>query len=155
MNCIQRYVKNRKPNLTVFNDRGEVYLERWHIIPRNPYFNIYLHKFTKSYAEVLHDHPWCSLSYTISGVVLETILTKRPKRLCDIGAYLKERIVMKGAWMVRSSKMFHYITTLNQTPVWTIFITGPKIKEWGFLTERGLIHNLQYEERSIKGECNE
>ena len=40
---------------------GKNYLSRWHIIPRNRYFNIYLHKFVGSDDDrALHDHPWRS-----------------------------------------------------------------------------------------------
>lgn len=44
------------------------YLSRWHILPRNPWFNIYLHKFVHGDDDrALHDHPWRSWSLLLSG----------------------------------------------------------------------------------------
>ena len=42
---------------------GTNYLERWHLIPRNRFFNVYLHKFSgPDSCRELHDHPWWNLS---------------------------------------------------------------------------------------------
>lgn len=44
------------------------YLWRWHIIPRNRWFNIYLHKFAHGDDDrALHDHPWPSASLILDG----------------------------------------------------------------------------------------
>ena len=51
---------------------GEDYLSRWHIIPRNRFFNIYLHRFTGSDDDrALHCHPWASVSIKLRGVLFE------------------------------------------------------------------------------------
>ena len=44
------------------------YLTRWHMIPRNPWFNIYLHFFVHGDDDrALHDHPWRSWSLLLDG----------------------------------------------------------------------------------------
>lgn len=44
------------------------YLWRWHIIPRNRWFNLYLHKFAHGDDDrALHDHPWVSASLILDG----------------------------------------------------------------------------------------
>lgn len=44
------------------------YLKRWHMIPRNPWFNIYLHYFVHGDDDrALHDHPWASASLLLEG----------------------------------------------------------------------------------------
>ena len=44
------------------------YLWRWHVIPRNRWFNIYLHKFAHGDDDrALHDHPWRSWSLLLDG----------------------------------------------------------------------------------------
>ncbi|MGH8074261.1 MAG: hypothetical protein ACREO4_09325 [Lysobacter sp.] len=44
------------------------YLTRWHVIPRNPWFNIYLHYFEHGDDDrALHDHPWRSWSLLLDG----------------------------------------------------------------------------------------
>lgn len=44
------------------------YLVRWYLIPRNPIFNIRLHRFLHGDDDrALHDHPWRSWSLLLSG----------------------------------------------------------------------------------------
>lgn len=53
---------------------GTHYLKRWHIIPRNPLANVYLHEFTGSDDDrALHDHPWVSCSIILHGWYLEHV----------------------------------------------------------------------------------
>lgn len=48
------------------------YLWRWHMIPRNRWFNIYLHKFAHGDDDrALHDHPWASASLILDGRYIE------------------------------------------------------------------------------------
>lgn len=48
------------------------YLTRWHIIPRNRWFNLYLHKFVHGDDDrALHDHPWASASLILDGRYIE------------------------------------------------------------------------------------
>ncbi len=145
MTWFEKYTKNRTPNLKLFSKNGGVYLNRWNLIPKNRFFKIYLHKFTDSDEETFHDHPWHSLSFVLSGILMEVFLNAKQEQTL--------RIVRKGAWVYRSAKRLHYILLPSSNPVWTIFITGPKIREWGFLKPQGWIHHLEYE--SIrKGERN-
>jgi hypothetical protein len=51
-------------------DGGErrPYLTRWHVLPRNKWFNIYLHRFLHGDDDrALHDHPWRSASLILEG----------------------------------------------------------------------------------------
>lgn len=44
------------------------YLKRWHLLPRNRWFNIYLHHFVHGDDDrALHDHPWASASLLLEG----------------------------------------------------------------------------------------
>lgn len=44
------------------------YLCRWHLIPRNPWFNLYLHKFVHGDDDrAKHDHPWRSWSLLLDN----------------------------------------------------------------------------------------
>lgn len=48
------------------------YLIRWHIIPRNRWFNLYLHYFVHGdVGSALHDHPWASASLVLDGRYIE------------------------------------------------------------------------------------
>jgi len=68
--------KDKEPSIVIGHD-GLPYLKRWYIIPRNKYFNIYLHQFLRSDDDrALHDHPWFSLSHIIEGSYNEVLKDK-------------------------------------------------------------------------------
>ena len=100
------------------------YLHRWYVIPKNKYFNIYLHKFQKSDDDrALHDHPWYSCSILLKGEIREH---------SDKGI----KYVPRWWPVFRTAKFAHRIE-LVKGPVWTIFITGPKTRTWGFYPPGG------------------
>lgn len=110
---------------------GAGYLLRWHLIPRNRFFNIYLHKFIGNDDErALHCHPWDSFSIRIKGQIIEHekcgYMTKsgRAKRFRFRKAEYAHRLSLH-----KSGK-----------PCWTIFITGPVKREWGFHCKNGWQH---------------
>ena len=102
------------------------YLERWYIIPRNKWFNIYLHRFLKSDGDrELHDHPWWSLSFLIKGHLFE-----------ECKDYI--RVIHKWYPYLRSAKHRHRLYLMSGE-AWTVFITGPEVREWGFWTDDGWV----------------
>ncbi len=120
------------------HEDGRPYLYRWHLIPRNPFFNIYLHHFVGDDARTLHDHPWVSLAYQLSGGLYEEF-EKNGEKWC--------RWIKKGKWTYRRSTFLHRLELLfkkPRDPVWTIFITGPKIRDWGFQTTGGWVDHLSF-----------
>ena len=125
----------RKPDFLV----GD-YLQRWYIIPRNRYFNIYLHKFIGDDEDrALHDHPWRSLSIILKGKYIEHRQGHEPrvfKRWSVIyrAAEYTHRIELFNR---RWGKNFNYAMMPYKKPVWTLFITGRKIRDWGFHCPKG------------------
>lgn len=113
----------RPPDIKI----GDDYLWRWYVIPRNRFFNIYLHRFGRSDDDrALHDHPWYSVSFLLSGEMIEHNF----RGICTIRRW----------WpIVRSAKFAHRLE-LVKGPVWTLFITGPNIRSWGFYCPRGWRH---------------
>lgn len=47
--------------------------------------------------------------------------------------------------VIRGAREFHWIDIPAGTDVWTFFATGPKQREWGFLTEKGWINADYYQ----------
>lgn len=102
------------------------YILRWWIIPRNRWFNIYLHQIQRDDDDrALHDHPWWNISIVLRGAYRE--------------------ITPKGTFMRRAgSIVFRRATSAHrlELPVgefgpdiaycWTLFITGRRVREWGF-----------------------
>ena len=81
---------------------------------------------------VYHDHRYASLSFVLKGQMVECI---DPDRV---------RIVKPWRFYYRSSTMMHFLTLFGEKPVWTLFIVGPEVKRWGFMTERGWVENKEY-----------
>ncbi len=121
-------ILGRRPNFIVGPD-DDPYLLRWYIIPRNPLFNIYLHRFCKSDDDrALHDHPWAfNLSVLLKGTYLEHTFK---------GIKRRRRGAIKGRW----GKAPHRVELIDRQPVWTLFITGPVVRQWGFYCPAGWKH---------------
>lgn len=120
---------NMSPHKTI----GVNYLERWHIIPRNRFFNIYLHKFSgPDYDRAMHDHPWPSVSFLLKGTLREWY--RKPHESLP-----NRRTIRRFLPVFRSAKHAHQLVPLNG-PAWTIFVTGPVVREWGFLCPKGWQH---------------
>lgn len=125
----------RKPDM----DIGPGYMHRWYLIPRNRFFNVYLHKIIRDDTdEALHDHPWWSVSVLLKGRLLEVMQTtlRSPKRFLPV---------------IRSAKLAHRLIVLDG-PVWTLFITGPRIREWGFHCRNGWVHWKDFTKPGRPGE---
>jgi hypothetical protein len=126
---------NKRPPDFVVGEPHDPYMLRWWAIRRNKFFNIYIHAFLKDDDDrALHDHPWPSLSLLCKGKIFEYFKTK--DGLIDI------RRITAGSWTWRPASFAHRIAVPNAwevVPV-TIFITGPRIREWGFHCPQGWRH---------------
>ena len=117
-------VMQRQPDFVVSNDTG-VYLQRWFVVPRNPLFNVYLHRFLGSDDDrALHDHPWASLSVFLSGWYLEFTSSGVRRRVAG-------DLVLRGPWTA------HRIALPLGAPAVTLFLTGPRVRTWGFHCPQG------------------
>lgn len=112
--------------------RDDPYMCRWWLIPRNKWFNIYLHHFMRSDDDrALHDHPWWNVSYLLSGEYTEHTI--------NAGVVNVKTILKSGTFKFRYASFAHRIE-LHNGPCWTLFITGPRIREWGFHCPKGWRH---------------
>jgi hypothetical protein len=104
------------------------YLVRWWVkqkaeVDQPSVANIYLHLFLRSdYDRALHDHPFDSTSIILQGSYREHL------------ADGTSRILVEGDVVTRKAEDAHRIELIDEQPVWTLFIRGPKVREWGFLT---------------------
>ena len=115
----------RAPDITI----GD-YLNKWYLIPHNNWFNIYLHQFIGSdHDRCLHDHPWWSVSFCLWGKLSEHYMNTGFRV-----NWVEQQTVRKIWWLIpyfRTAVHKHRIVLRSKT-AWTLFITGPKIREWGF-----------------------
>lgn len=122
----------REPHF-IIGDPAEPYLLRWFLIPRNHLFNIYLHKFCRDDIDrALHDHPWASLSIVLRGGYYE--ITDGPD------GTQQRRWWRAGSIILRRAIHRHRVElSRDKTPAWTLFITGPKVRVWGFHCRHGFV----------------
>lgn len=132
------------------------YMLRWYLIPRNRFFNIYRHRILRSDDDrALHDHPWWSFSICLSGAMTE-ILSADGSRW---------RVVHAGDFRLRSAAAGHRLVLhplrvrcrdgrviRTERPCETLFVTGPKIREWGFWCPNGWRHWKDFTAPDDKGQ---
>lgn len=146
----------RTPDLVLSRDDGRIYLNRWHLLPRNRFLNLYLHQFLGSDDDrALHDHPWWFVSWIIKGEYIEHTPTRYQQQL----GVTWTRIHSRTRWSVayRPAKWAHRVQLLpdgvgGEKPVWTIILTGPKIRSWGFYCPQGWVHWWRFDRRNGCGE---
>lgn len=128
----------RRPPDFIIGEPDRAYLRRWWIIPRNRFFNIYLHEFLRSDDDrALHDHPWINLSIVLRGSYREW----RHYALDSNRPGVKSVVRVPGDIVMRLPSTAHRIELVPQigTTV-TLFITGPRVREWGFHCPNGWVH---------------
>lgn len=117
-------IMERKPDFVI----GDDYLRRWWVIPRNPWCNIYLHEIQKSDDDrALHDHPWANTSLILAGGYIE----HTPE-----GAYRRQ----VGDVVERPAEAMHRLEVEPGQSAVSLFMTGPKVREWGFACGQGWVH---------------
>jgi len=114
----------RKPDF-IIGPHDAPYLRRWWVIPRNRWFNIYLHQILQNDDDrALHDHPWVNCSIILKGRYLEVTPV---------------RSMVRRAWrpVLRRAVAAHRLELIDGKPCWSLFITGPIIRQWGFHCPQG------------------
>lgn len=119
------------------NDRDDitqVYMERYYLLfkdrPSWFPFNLFLHHICRSDDQGLHDHPWPWASLILRGGYWEDTAQGRYWR----GA---------GSIRLRRATFAHRIDIDKEKAddeTWTLFVVGPRTREWGYLTPAGWIH---------------
>ena len=142
MSIADRIIDNalrRAPDF-IIGGADRPYLLRWWLIPRNVLFNAYLHNFMRSDDDrAHHDHPWLfNFSWHLRDGYIEHTISS--------GGVTVKVHRKAGDWKFRWGPAPHRVELLpdgngGELPCWTLFITGPRVREWGFYCgERGWIH---------------
>jgi hypothetical protein len=104
------------------------YLLRWWLL-RTKYLRIYLHKIMRDDDDrALHDHPWWNISIVLRGGYREVTAAgaewRGPGSIVVRRATAAPRLELP----VRNGGIRY---------CWSLFITGPRIREWGFHCPNG------------------
>lgn len=122
----------------------EPYLERYYLFlkerSRFP-FNIFLHKFLKSDPDDVHDHPWPYATLILKGGYWEWIpeFNAAGKKIGEVRKWRGP-----GHFRISSATSYHRVELGNDVECWTLFMPGPKQREWGFLVRDQWVQWEQY-----------
>lgn len=129
-----RRVTRRAPDF-VIGGEADPYMRRWWVIPRNRWFNIYLHEVLRDDDDrALHDHPWVNCSIVLRGGYVE-VTRKHPAGIARA----------PGTMVFRLARELHRLKVHREIdgtviPCWSLFITGPVVRSWGFQCPQGWVH---------------
>lgn len=128
------YLWHNGPHLRIYRRDNVEYLRRWHLLPRNKWFKIYLHHFVASDEdEALHDHQYDNVSLVLKGSYLEH----------SAGDHV--RWVKPFRPVFRKAEQAHRVELLaHDWHVWSLFFCGPWRREWGFWCKSGWRHWRDY-----------
>jgi hypothetical protein len=126
------------------------YLFRWYVTPWRRWYdeklpkeqrtrwqrfvatwpNVYLHCTVRDDDDrALHDHPWPSVSLCLDGHLAEVYRRGGVERFRD---FHPGDIIWRGPWAR------HRLFLPEGSPyAWTLFVTGPRLREWGFWCPQG------------------
>lgn len=110
----------REPDLII----GDNYLRRWWLVPRNDYCNVYLHEILQSDSHTPHDHPWDNSTIVLSGSMREHHYER--------AQYRRWVDYYPGARVLRDAGDSHRLEIPSGGRCVTLFITGAKLRDWGF-----------------------
>lgn len=138
---------SRQPD-RIIGEKHDPYMLRWYLTPWSRYDrgsevtsfwdwlrrqlpNVYLHRFFRSDDDrALHDHLWPNVSIVLFGRYAEHTIRA--------GGINDRHIRSAGSIVGRRARAAHRIELIDASqPVVTVFITGPKLRDWGFHCPNG------------------
>lgn len=141
----------REPDF-IIGGADNPYMRRWWVIPRNRLFNVYLHNILRDDDDrALHDHPWANCSIPLRAGFLEVVPNGSPETEW-------QRVVRRYPFVpvLRRSVAAHRLVLRRDAygrviPAWSLFITGPKVRSWGFWCPFGWRHWKDFVAADDKG----
>lgn len=123
MTSIDRLLRRIDPDpLVIGRDSTDVYMIRYRLF-KFRWFNVYAHHFSRGDLDpCLHDHPWRFVTLILAGGYTEILANG-------------ERWRPPGTLLYRSATHRHRVVTTR--PAWSVVVTGPRIRRWGFFGARG------------------
>ncbi len=125
------------------------YMLRWYVIPQNRFFKIFIHKFLRDDDDrAPHDHPWWFLSLMLKGMYLD--LTPN-----YASGWLEGRLRRAGSIEFHRADYQHRVELRSnpdgtKRPCWTLVITGPKSRQWGFYCPNGYVPASKFDEKGCE-----
>ncbi len=132
----KRIVPDRQSN--------EPYLERYYVFLKERAtfpFNVFLHKFLKSDPDDVHDHPWPFATLILKGGYWEwrPQFNEQGQKIGEVAKWCGP-----GSFRTASAETYHRIELDPTITCWTLFMPGPKQRDWGFLVRNKWVQWEQY-----------
>ena len=123
---------------------NEPYLERYYVFlqDRNRFpFNVFVHKFLKSDPDDVHDHPWPFFTVILRGGYWEWTpqFDAQGRKINEVAKWCGP-----GSFRCASADQYHRIELDPDITAWTLFMPGPKKRDWGFLVKNKWVQWEQY-----------
>jgi hypothetical protein len=113
--------------MNIISKSGVKHFERWQII-QTRWFGIYFHCIYQADTDKhCHDHPWDYISIPLWGKFIEL-----KKNNIEGKAYYSFPTICFGQIIKRKAEDFHKIHRLCSKKVYTLFLTGPRKRAWGY-----------------------
>jgi hypothetical protein len=135
-----------RPADFVIGGADDPYLLRWWVIPKNPLVGCYLHCFKRSDDDrALHDHPYlANASVLLRGQYVEHTITA--------GGIHKREHRKASDFKLRFGPAPHRIELIDGD-CWTLFLTGPRVRDWGFYcVDKGWVNWRDFTKAKSPGE---
>lgn len=148
LNWLERIGRKR---IVMDRQDNEPYLERYYLFLKDRKsfpFNVFLHKFLKGDPDDVHDHPWPYATLILRGGYYEWVA-----KFNSAGEKISEIRTWRGPghFRVCGANSYHRVELKEGITAWTLFMPGKQTREWGFLTNRGWVHNDEYLKERANG----
>lgn len=109
---------------------------RYFVIPRNRFFNIYLHRFLKDDSQHMHTHRMFNISIILQGRYFEERFDYRPVEGLPLPGTHFELVETRRP-LLRWASTPHRVRLRRDAddkpiPIWSLFIGMPQFWDWGF-----------------------
>jgi hypothetical protein len=120
--------KNRAPDFIIGGDTNPPYIRRWYLTTReDDKMRVYLHQQSRDDdARAMHDHIGNNVSIILDGGYME---------YTPEGVYKRQPgdVIVRQADQLHRLQLFRHPDTFRVVESWSLFIVGPKIRDWGFM----------------------
>jgi hypothetical protein len=141
----------RRPPDFIIGGEDSPYMKRWYVLPRNRWGNIYFHEYHRPDDDrALHDHPWHSVSLCLKGPLLD--VTEKQTLEVWPGDVVFRGTNAKSPHRIDLpiiSEAGHHLTHQR-----TLFIMGPRVREWGFHCPKGWVHWKDFTKHTETGDSS-
>lgn len=154
-----RIMASRPPDV-VIGGADHPYLLRWWVWKRNKWLNLYLHRVLRSDDDrALHDHPWINMSYIVEGEYNEVTPQGRTNRKqgtfkfrLPTALHRLELVSHLVEWkaFIRDNQVGTAMLS-EEKPCTTLFLTGPRVRTWGFQCPKGWVKWFEFTKKDSGG----